>query len=207
MDGRLDIETRVLGSDDQIVSAVVAAEPRAVTIDAPLSLPRGRVSLDKAGPPHFRACDLELRRRRIPFFPISLGPMRLLTARGIRLQQLLRERGIPSEETYPGGAQDILGLPRKQAGPEALREGLRSLGLTGDIDRPDISHDELDAATASLVAWAMSRGGTESIGDPSEGVIVLPRLRLRSLLHNAVGADRSKRRPNHLTPPKAGRRI
>jgi predicted nuclease with RNAse H fold len=83
MDERMNSATSVLYTDDEILSRSFEAKPEVVSIDAPLFLPKGRASLEKKGPPHFRQCDKELLRMRIRFFPISLGPMRMLTARGI----------------------------------------------------------------------------------------------------------------------------
>ncbi|HME19265.1 MAG TPA: hypothetical protein VKF15_06005, partial [Nitrososphaerales archaeon] len=116
MDVRMLCSTSVLHTDDEILEKTTAAHPMVVSIDAPLFLPRGRESLEVRGPPHFRECDLELRRMRIRFFPISLGPMRMLTARGMRLRAELEREGLEVIESFPGAIQDILGIPRKQAG-------------------------------------------------------------------------------------------
>jgi len=85
-----------------------------VGIDAPLSLPEGRESIDQRGP-HFRECDLELRRRRIPFFPITLGPMRALTKRGMALAEELRSSGTEVVELFPGASRDVMGLGRRES--------------------------------------------------------------------------------------------
>jgi uncharacterized protein len=164
----------VLHSDDEILSTVQAATPRLTLIDAPLSLPRGRRTIDDRSGPHFRECDRELRRLGIRFFPLTLGPMRVLTERGMRLAAELRVRGYRVEEGYPGGAQDLLGIPRKQAGTEPLQAALRKLGLGGDLGRRLLTHDELDAVTLAWVARQFLEGKARSIGDPSEGIMVLP---------------------------------
>lgn len=168
---------RPLHEDGEILEATRAAHPDLVSIDAPLSLPRGRLRLEDRGAPHFRACDLELRARGIPFFPITLGPMRLLTARGMALRARLEAAGLRVIESYPGGAQDLLGMPRKQAGPERLRRALRRYGLTGDIERRGLTHDELDAATSAIVGRLHLVGRSQVLGDPAEGLLVLPRPR------------------------------
>jgi uncharacterized protein len=171
----LRVTTAVLYSDEEIEEAVRDARPALISIDAPLSLPRGRVSLEVAGPPHLRACDRELLRRRIRFFPITLGPMRLLTARGIRLQRRFEAEGWRCVESYPGAAQDIVGLPRKGAGIERLRRALRGRGFVGSVERRSITHDELDAVLCAWVGRLYVRGRAEVIGDPAEGVMILPR--------------------------------
>ncbi|MEM0384068.1 MAG: DUF429 domain-containing protein [Candidatus Caldarchaeum sp.] len=173
MDENLRCRTWVRFLDDEIIADFDSLKPAVVGVDAPLGLPRGRVSLDKPGPPHFRLCDLELRRRRIKFFPITIGPMRMLTARGIRLAELLRQRGATVYEAYPGGVQDVLGIPRKQQGVAELVKSLRRLGVKGlSINT---TGDQADAATCALAACLWWRGLCEELGNPDEGVIILPK--------------------------------
>jgi len=174
--------TTVLHTDVEIVAKTLAARPVVVSIDAPLFLPRGRESLEKRGPPHFRECDLELRRMKIRFFPISLGPMRMLTARGIRLRAALEQRGLEVIESFPGAIQDILGIPRKQAGLRGLELGLRSQGVRWKRHAGVRSGDELDAATSALVGLLYVRDEYEAIGDPDEGLMILPR-RIHGQIH------------------------
>lgn len=171
--------TRVLHADAEIVEACAEIDPAIVVLDAPLSLPRGRRTIGDRRGPHFRACDRELLRRRIPFFPITLGPMRMLTRRGVRIRAALRARGLRAVEGYPGGAQDIWGIPRKGQGAERPRRGLRRLGVAGDVRRRAITHDELDAVTIALVGLAILEGRAERLGNPSEGVLFLPRPGIR----------------------------
>ena len=165
--------TSLFFSDEDILDAVKDERPGLVTIDAPLSLPPGRTSIHQKNGEHFRPCDLELRKRKIPFFPITLGPMRLLTERGIRLKLELEKIGFPVVEIYPGGAQDIWKIPRAKKNKERLTEGLRQLGIKGL--RKDCTFDELDAATAALVGLFYLQGKAEIYGDFSSGAIVMPR--------------------------------
>jgi predicted nuclease with RNAse H fold len=175
----LSVELAPLHSDAEILERTRSARPALVSVDAPLSIPRGRRTIDDRSGPHLRACDRALLERRIRFFPVTLGPMRMLTARGLALQALLTSEGFRVIESYPGGAQDVLGIPRKQAGIEPLREGLRALGVTGEIDRPDVTHDELDAITSALVGRWLLEGRAEALGDPSEGLLYLPKAIVR----------------------------
>src|SRR2546426_1471383 len=78
---RSQAQTSVAFSDEDILNTVHQARPDLVPIDAPLSLPKGRKTISDRGGGHFRDCDLELRRRGIRFFPVTLGPMRMLTER------------------------------------------------------------------------------------------------------------------------------
>ena len=112
METNMECRAEVLHTDGEIVAKTVAAHPRVVSIDAPLFLPLGRPSLEVKGPPHFRECDKELLRMKIKFFPISLGPMRMLTARGMRLRSVFEAKGLEVIESFPGAIQDLLGMPR-----------------------------------------------------------------------------------------------
>ncbi len=169
----------MLGSDVEIVAAVAESRPAVVAIDAPLALPRGRRSLARAGPPHLRACDRELLALGIRFFPVTLGPMRQLTARGMRLARALRAQGWEVIEAYPGGAQDVLGLPRKGDGERALQAALVRFGFRGDVaDRP-LTHDELDAVACAYTGREHFAGRSLVLGDPDEAELVLPRPRWR----------------------------
>ena len=167
-------ETSVVREDAELLSWVRSARVRLVLVDAPLSLPRGRTTLDRPEPFHFRECDRELRKLGIPFFPISLGPMRTLTRRGMHLAPAIQGAGVTVAEGYPGGAQDLWEWPRKQAGLERLRRALRRTGCWGAVDRSGLSHDELDAVTLALVARAHLRHRSIVLGDSDEGTMILP---------------------------------
>jgi uncharacterized protein len=161
-------------TDEEIVERTTAARPDIVSIDAPLSLPRGRRTIDDRSGPHLRSADRELLRLGIRFFPLTLGPMRMLTARGLRLRAQFESLGVRTIESYPGAAQDLLGIPRKQSGTEPLRRGLVRVGLKGDVLRRDLTHDELDGVTCALVGRSYLRGDFFAIGDPEEGLMILP---------------------------------
>jgi len=167
-----EAETSDLFADEEILDAVRSSAPALVAIDAPLNLPPGRTSIHERNDSHYRACDLELRRRRIPFFPITLGPMRSLTERGIRLRGEIESAGIRTIEMYPGGAQDVWGIPRARRDRAGLRRGLGRLGLKGL--RKDASDHELDAATGALVGRDFLDGRAEVYGNFEEGAIVMP---------------------------------
>src|SRR5690242_3127540 len=82
----LSAETQVVFSNDEILDFVRDAQPALVPIDAPLSLPNGRLTIhDRAGE-HLRECDRALLRYGIRFFPVTLGPMRMLAERGLALK-------------------------------------------------------------------------------------------------------------------------
>ncbi len=174
MDSQMRCRTAVLHVDQEILSQTLAARPKVVSIDAPLFLPKGRESLEKRGPPHFRECDKELLKMHIRFFPISLGPMRMLTARGMKLRASLEGDGLEVIESFPGAIQDILSMPRKQAGLPELAKALRLYGVKLGRRQDGLSGDELDAATSALVGLLYTKGEYRAIGDPEEGLMILP---------------------------------
>jgi predicted nuclease with RNAse H fold len=116
----LKAKTFLAYSDAEIIKCAEKVKPNLITIDAPLNLPPGRKTIEDRNGEHYRVCDLELRKRKIPFFPITLGPMRVLTVRGIELRRELENRGFRTLEMYPGGAQDIWGIPA----PAVIWKGL-----------------------------------------------------------------------------------
>ncbi len=175
MDQRFSCRTKVLYTDEEVIRETMSETPDVVSIDAPLFLPKGRESLEVKGPPHFRACDRELLRMKIRFFPISLGPMRKLTKRGMRLRSVFEGSGLRVIESFPGAIQDMLGMPRKQEGLEKLRTALIRHGVSGEVERKDLTGDELDAITCALVGKMLLEGDYLAIGDPEEGLMILPK--------------------------------
>jgi hypothetical protein len=168
----LRASTKLLFDDEAILDFVREGRPDLVTIDAPLNLPPGRRTIEDRNGEHYRPCDLELRRRGIPFFPITLGPMRSLTVRGIELRRRFEEEGFRVLEMYPGGAQDLWGLPRARRDLEELKLGLERKGVRGLADRP--SDHELDAATGALIGRHYLQGRAVIFGDFETGAILMP---------------------------------
>ncbi|MGQ0694951.1 MAG: DUF429 domain-containing protein [Nitrospiraceae bacterium] len=167
-------ETLVAFSDDDILRVIRHARPDLVPIDAPLSLPKGRRTIHDRSGEHLRACDRELLRRGIPFFPVTLGPMRTLTERGLTLKRKLRAMGYRSVECYPGAAQDVWEIPRQHRDLLGLLAGLRMLGLRGL--RKTATSDELDAATAALVGRHFLLGQGIMLGG-ANGILIPNQLR------------------------------
>ena len=176
LDESMNSRTGILFADAEIISTTVEASPDVVSIDAPLFLPAGRVSLEHRGPPHLRECDRVLLRMGIRFFPISLGPMRKLTQRGMHLRSIFEGQGLKVIESFPGAIQDVLGMPRKNRGVETLRSALIRYGAKGDVKKKGITHDELDAITSAIVGKMYLEGDYTAIGDPAEGLMILPKL-------------------------------
>lgn len=175
-------KTRLLHSDNDLIEATLAVRPDLVSIDSPLSLPRGRMRVtdDDPGRDSFgimRTCERVLRQRGLNVYPCLLPSMQRLTERGIRLATAFRERGLPTIESYPGAAQDILGIPRKRASLTLLRDGLSGFGIGGDWVNCETTHDELDSITAALVGVFFWTGRFEGLGDRDDGQLIVPDLR------------------------------
>lgn len=165
----LRAHTHIAFSDDDILNIVHQAQPDLVPIVAPLTLPKGRRTIHDRSGEHFRDCDRELQRRGIRFFPITLGPMRMLTERGLALQAKIRAMGHRAVECYPGAAQDVWGIPRQHQDMKELLAGLKRLGVRGLLKRA--TSDELDAATAALVGRWFLVGRGEMLGG-ADGIVI-----------------------------------
>jgi predicted nuclease with RNAse H fold len=170
--------TCVAFTDQEILRKIMDAKPTVVAVDAPLSLPPGRKSLEERTGVHLRESDRELLRRGIKFFPITIGPMRKLTLRGIKLRGILEAASLKVIEVYPGGAQDVLSIPRKSKGLDKLKAGLEKLGISGLKD--GLSDHELDAATCAFVGKLFLSGKAVVYG-PVEDAIFMPEGETRHL--------------------------
>lgn len=174
---RCEVDT--LKSDREIIERTVLEKPDLVSIDSPLCLPSGRTSVgdDDPGRKQFgiiRQCERELKRRGINVYPCLIQSMQNLTERGMRLASELRCRGIPVIESYPGAAQDIMRIPRKSAGLNWLRLGLREFGILGEEEIAKATHDELDAITSALVGIFHWVGMSEELGTGDEEPLIVP---------------------------------
>ena len=163
-------------SDEEILDLVRETHPDLVPADAPMSLPPGRTSLSDRNAEHLRPCDRELQRMGIRFFPITLGPMRMLTERGLKLKAEMEAMGFRAVECYPGAAQDVWGIPRKQNSMPGLLKGLRKMGVRG-LKKTANNH-ELDAVSGALAGRWFLLGKGEMLG--GEDGIVMPRVRRRA---------------------------
>ena len=170
-------EWKTVFSDKEILEFVSRHRPKVVAIDAPLNLPPGRKSMDDRNGEHFRPCDRELLKRGIRFFPITLGPMRSLTLRGISLKKKLNRRKFRVIEMYPGAAQDVWRIARKQDGLGKLRKGLEKLGIKG-LDK-NMNGDELDAVSGAIVGKLFLQDKAEVLGNFRQGAIVIPKVSKR----------------------------
>lgn len=163
--------------DEAIVAFIAEAGAGLVAIDAPLSLPAGRCCARDDCPcarlGRVRAVDRACLALGLRPYPALIPSMRPLTLRGIALRARLEGLGLQVIEVFPGAAQEMLGLPRKQGGLPRLLAGLRRLGLSGLDDlRPD--GDLLDALTAAYIGHLYRQGRYWALSAPGETAIVFP---------------------------------
>ncbi len=173
----LEVQTASLESDQDILAFVRDTKPKIVSIDSPLGLPGG-VSEASIAPGIMREAEYDLASVGIPSYPALIESMKPLTLRGIRLRAEIEGLSDAPRviESYPGAAQDILCIPRKQKGLALLRSGLADLGLHG----PGLatrSHDEMDAVTAAVVGRYFEAGRFEAMGVPAEAQLIVPTIR------------------------------
>lgn len=179
LEGNIATTCRI-STDEEIVEKTLSSIPQLISIDSPLCLPAGRISIDDSDPGRekfgiMRQSERELKRRGINVYPCLLPSMQKLTARGMKLAERFRKLGFPVIESYPGAAQDIMRIPRKGAGEEWLKLGLNEFGIVGEYIGEAVSHDELDAITSALVGTFHWIGRSEGLGTIEEPPLIIPK--------------------------------
>jgi predicted nuclease with RNAse H fold len=180
---------QALGQTAEVLTLVVQARPLLVAVDAPLFLPRGWGCLDwpcscgrcTAPPTARRQAELALAARGLGLFWTSKrGLLRPLVLWAMALRQALEAQGWPVIEVYPYAAKvRLLGRPpaakATRRGRAWTQGGLARLvsGLPSPEQRL-LGHDALDALLAAYTGLLWWRGQAEALGDPGEGVIVVP---------------------------------
>lgn len=175
------VKTSLILTDDEMIEEIIKFKPHVVSIDSPLSLPKGRLTVFDDDPTRdefgiLRECERVLKKRGVNAYPTLLPSMQKLTKRGIELASKLRAKGYPVVESYPGAVQDIIGLPRKQASLTMLKKGLGIFGLKGEFLKKEVSHDELDAITSAIVGIFFLSRDYEAIGSLDENLMIIPNL-------------------------------
>jgi uncharacterized protein YprB with RNaseH-like and TPR domain/predicted nuclease with RNAse H fold len=173
-------DTCRLKTDDEMIAYAKKYNADLVSIDSPLSIPEGRTSFFDDDPNrHFgitRLCERILKKRGINSYPCLIPSMQKLTRRGMELTEKFRKEGIDVIESYPGAAQDVMNIPRKQAGLQYLVEGLSEFGVHGEFEEKEISHDELDAITSAIVGHFYKADMYEALGNEIEDYLIIPKI-------------------------------
>ncbi len=186
------VKTYLMATDDEMIEEIIKFKPHIVSIDSPLSLPKGRLTVFDDDPTRedfgiLRICERILKKRGVNAYPTLLPSMQKLTKRGIELAKRLRKKGIPVIESYPGVVQDIIGLPRKQASLDLLKKGLGIFGLKGEFLKSEVSHDEIDAITSAIVGVFFLSGDYEAIGSLDENLMIIPNLNAKKEKKHIIG--------------------
>jgi uncharacterized protein YprB with RNaseH-like and TPR domain/predicted nuclease with RNAse H fold len=173
-----DAYVELVNTDEEIISKILEVKPTIISIDSPLSLPRGRDCVDDSCACRVygitRECERILKKRGINVYPCLIRSMQGLTLRGIKLAKVFEDKGFEVIESYPGAAQDILGIPRKKVNLKELEVDLTNLGIHIRSKNQTIAHDELDALTSSLVGYLYLAGNYEALGNIDEGYLIVP---------------------------------
>jgi len=175
--------------DAELLALAERWRPRIVTVDAPLSLPRGLCCLEEAcpcrpvAPDGLKAAERELFRQGISLYATTKRSIiKAMVYRAIGLRRILEVRGIPVIEAYPYASKVRLwgkGMPRKTmpTGRRWLCERLERLVPGLREHEGSLGHDQLDAVVAAYTAYLYDCGLAEGVGDREEGLIWVPQLR------------------------------
>ena len=178
--GRLERLTSA-GSDAEILALALMAGPGGtVAVNAPLTRPRGRCCLDDDCPcrqdPGTRSRQLERELGRMGVPALATALIKVLARRGGRVASALRDLGYEPIEVYPFATLRLLGLPtsgkKTEAGRDKIRRALKP--WVPGLRHPRASEHQLDAVVCALTAQLWREGRTRTVGEPDEGLMVIP---------------------------------
>ena len=158
------VKTSLIYTDNEILENIARSKPAIIAIDAPFSFPKRGI---------LRKADKEMIRRGYRVFPPSIKAMRKLTARTIKLNKLIAEKGYKIIEVHPTSTRKALNIPAKEW--KEIQKILKSIRLEGDFKARTLTPHEIDAITAALTAYLHMQKQTEALGDKEEGYIIIPR--------------------------------
>ncbi len=187
----LGVDSRIISldfpnTDNEIIATIGRTLPLLIAIDAPLSLPLGLCCLkedcpcQQASQLKGRVCERLLAQLGAPcFFTTKKSIIRGMAERAIALKGVLFRRGYEVIEVYPYATKvRLFGKPiPKKTTPEGLDFLKRHLSrlipsLATHLER--LNHDLCDAILAAYTAYLYHQGSADAIGDPEEGVIIIP---------------------------------
>ena len=190
----LDSESHLaqLGSfleDEELIKLVNDVKPSLVSIGAPLNLPSGFCCLDQTCDCRFsvpnrkgRLLELELAKMGISCFYTNKGSIiRDLIYRGIQLSKALRDAGHKVIEVYPHATKTLLFGDKVPPKNSAVSVTYMIGHLTPLVSGMEKHADDLDRNTCDAIINAYTgqlhaQSDTDILGDPEEGILVLPKL-------------------------------
>ena len=190
----LDSESHLtqLGSfleDDELIKLAQEVQPKVVAIGAPLNLPSGFCCLDPTCECRFsvpnrkgRLLELELAKMGISCFYTNKGSIiRDLIYRGIFLSKILQEAGHRVIEVYPHATKMLLFGDKVPPKNSAVSVSYMIGHLTPLVSGMEEHADDLDRNTCDAIINAYTgqlhaQSNTDILGDPEEGILVLPKL-------------------------------
>lgn len=175
------------GANAEILDWGKSGRSRVVAIDSPLFYPRGMNCLEEPcqcgrcdpGPWALRAAERRLFQEGISCYATTKKTfIKPMIYRAIKLASAFKAMSCQVIEVYPYASKVRLfgkPIPKKStlAGRLWLRQRLEPL-IDGLAAQPSLNHDQLDALVAAYTAYLFKHGYGEEIGDPAEGVIVVP---------------------------------
>ncbi|MCQ2441108.1 MAG: PHP domain-containing protein [Clostridia bacterium] len=174
--------TQSISTDEDLINESMKYNPAVISIDSPLAYPQGRdctnptCECKKYG--ITRYCERLLSSFGIGVYPCLIPSMVNLTNRGMRLAKKFRALGVTVIESYPGVAQDILNIHRKQRGVEHLKNSYKHFGIIGDYETKEkITHDELDAIASAIVGAFYLDNQYIGLGNEKEGYLIVPSIK------------------------------
>ena len=175
--------------DNELIKVVDNINPDVVAIGAPLNLPSGFCCLDQSCECHFsepnrkgRLLELELAKMGISCFYTNKGSIiRELIYRGIQLSQMLRDAGHNVIEVYPHASKMLLFgdkvPPKNSAVSISYMIGHLTPLVSGMEDHAnDLDRNRCDSIINAYTGQLHAQSNTDILGDPNEGVLVLPKL-------------------------------
>lgn len=94
------------------------------------------------------------------------------TSRASRITLELHQYGVSVIEDHPSSSRKAFQMPKKEW--KTIQGIFKEIGLTEDLNKRALTPHEIDATTAALMRYLHLKRKTQLIGDPKEGIIVLP---------------------------------
>jgi hypothetical protein len=148
-----EISVKTVFSNKEILDSIDFVNPTVIAIDAPLMT--GNIRIRKA----------DRLMKKYGAMPPTMHSMQILTRRGTRLAEQLRQQQYTVIEVFPTGSAKILGFYHKK-----YKKSVEQLNMHNLFK----NKHEYDAYVSSLTAKLYHVGKTKQVGD-EQGFIVVPK--------------------------------